>query len=32
MDILVMQNVVLFKVDQPSFEKDEKWKQEFDLD
>ncbi len=32
MDILVMQNVVLFKADQPSFEKDEKWKQEFDLD
>ena len=32
MDVLVLQNQILFKVDQPKFEKDEKWMQEFELD
>ena len=32
MDILVLQNQILFKTDQPKKENDEKWKQEFDLD
>ena len=32
MDILVLQNQVLFKEKQPLIEKDEKWQQEFELD
>ncbi|MBO8240532.1 carbamoyltransferase [Prochlorococcus marinus XMU1412] len=32
MDILVLQNQVLFKIDQPKIEKDEKWMQSFELD
>ena len=32
MDILVLQNQILFKVEQPTTQKDEKWKQEFELD
>tara|TARA_E500000331_G_C17007915_1_gene605041 strand:- start:256 stop:762 length:507 start_codon:yes stop_codon:yes gene_type:complete len=32
MDILVIQNQVLFKEKQPLIEKDEKWQQEFELD
>ena len=32
MDILVMQNQILFKSEQPISEKDEKWMQEFELD
>ncbi len=32
MDILVLQNQVLFKGEQPKVEKDETWKQEFELD
>ena len=32
MDVLVLQNQILFKNDQPKQEKDEKWKQEFELD
>ena len=32
MDILVMQNQILFKSEQPILEKDEKWMQEFELD
>ena len=32
MDVLVLQNQILFKTDQPIEEKDEKWKQEFELD
>ena len=32
MDILVLQNQILFKTEQPKIEKDEKWKQEFELD
>ena len=32
MDILVLQNQILFKNKQPLIEKEEKWKQEFDLD
>ena len=32
MDILVMQNQILFKSEQPTSEKDEKWMQEFELD
>ncbi len=32
MDVLVLQNQILFKNDQPKKEKDEKWKQEFELD
>ena len=31
-DVLVLQNQILFKTDQPKKDKDEKWKQEFDLD
>ena len=31
MDILVLQNQILFKNEQPTFEKDEKWKQKFQL-
>jgi len=32
MDVLVLQNQLLFKKDQPLVEKDDTWKQEFDLD
>ena len=32
MDILVLQNQILFKIDQPTVEKDETWMQEFELD
>ena len=32
MDVLVLQNQILYKSDQPKKEKDEKWKQEFELD
>ena len=32
MDILVMQNQILFKSEQPILEKDETWMQEFELD
>ena len=32
MDVLVLQNQILYKTDQPKKEKDEKWKQEFELD
>ena len=32
MDVLVLQNQLLLKSQQPLEEKDEKWKQEFELD
>nr|WP_075438956.1 carbamoyltransferase [Prochlorococcus marinus] len=32
MDVLVLQNQILFKVEQPKVEKDETWMQEFELD
>ncbi len=32
MDVLVLQNQLLFKSEQPKIEKKEKWKQEFELD
>ena len=32
MDVLVLQNQILFKSDQDQIEKDEQWKQEFALD
>ena len=32
MDVLVLQNQILYKTDQPKKEKNEKWKQEFELD
>ena len=32
MDILVLQNQVLYKFEQSNIEKDEKWMQEFELD
>ena len=32
MEVLVLQNQILFKSEQPLKEKDEKWKQEFELD
>ena len=32
MDVLVLQNQILLKTDQPKEEKNEKWKQEFELD
>ena len=32
MDILVLENQILFKSKQPKTEKNEKWKQEFELD
>ncbi len=32
MDVLVLQNQILFKENQPLTEKDEKWQQEFELD
>ena len=32
MDVLVLQNQILYKKDQPKVEKDETWKQEFELD
>ena len=32
MDVLVLENQILFKIDQPKIEKDETWMQEFELD
>ena len=32
MDVLVLQNQLLFKTEQPKLEKDENWMQKFDLD
>ncbi|MFO0773251.1 MAG: carbamoyltransferase [Nitrospiraceae bacterium] len=32
MDVLVLENCVLYKTDQPAVEKDTKWQQEFELD
>jgi len=32
MDVLVLQNQILFKSEQPEAEKDETWMQEFELD
>ena len=32
MDILVLENQILFKIDQPKDEKDETWMQEFEMD
>ena len=32
MEVLVLQNQILLKSEQPVNEKDEKWKQEFELD
>ena len=32
MDVLVMQNILLFKDDQIESEQNENWKQEFELD
>jgi len=32
MDVLVLENQLLLKIDQPLLEKNEKWKQEFELD
>ena len=32
MDVLVLENQLLLKQKQPSIEKDEKWKQKFELD
>lgn len=32
MDVLVLENCVLYKADQPAIEKDTKWQQEFELD
>ena len=32
MDVLVLQNQILFKEEQSKIEKDETWKQEFELD
>jgi len=32
MDVLVLQNQILFKIEQPKVEKDETWMQEFELD
>ena len=32
MEVLVLQNQILYKTDQPKKENDEKWKQEFELD
>ena len=32
MDVLVLQNQILFKSEQPKVEKDETWKEEFELD
>ncbi len=32
MDVLVLENCVLYKSDQPAIEKDTKWQQEFELD
>ena len=32
MDVLVLQNQILLKSEQPEEEKDERWKQEFELD
>jgi carbamoyltransferase len=32
MDYLVMENVILAKSDQPAYEQDDSWKDEFELD
>ncbi|ABX09395.1 hypothetical protein [Prochlorococcus marinus] len=32
MDVLVLENQILFKIEQPRVEKDESWMQEFELD
>ena len=32
MDVLVLQNLILFKEEQSKIEKDETWRQEFELD
>lgn len=32
MDYLVMENVILAKIDQPAYERDDSWKDEFELD
>jgi carbamoyltransferase len=32
MDYLVMENIILKKADQPAWEKDDSWQQEFELD
>ena len=32
MDVLVLQNQILYKSEQPTVEKDETWMQEFELD
>ena len=32
MDVLVLQNQILFKEEQPKYEKDESWEEEFELD
>ena len=32
MDVLVLENQILFKVNQPKSQKDESWQQEFELD
>ena len=32
MDILVLENLILLKSEQPKFEKNEDWQQEFELD
>ena len=32
MDVLVLENQILFKTEQPKLEKDEIWMQEFELD
>ena len=32
MDILVLQNQILYKSEQPKFIKDENWQKEFELD
>ena len=32
MDYLVMENVILAKTDQPAYEQDDSWKNEFELD
>jgi carbamoyltransferase len=32
MDVLVLENQILFKNEQPKIEKDQKWREDFDLD
>ena len=32
MDVLVVENFILFKDQQPAWEKDDAWKQEYELD